>query len=147
MPDFDPQCGASAPVYELETNAPGLMPWLIVRTHSFSPKFHWRRGVRLSHQEHAALIELDSNGHRLELSVYGPSPAYFFHLLMDVIQRVMERWPGLQYEGSSPVAARSAENNRVQASSSSAPWREHVCLAVMPIPAIAACKTAMSANS
>ena len=74
------------------------MPWLIVRTHPFSPKFHWRRGVRLSHQEHAALIELDSKRHRLELSVYGPSPAYFFHLLMDVIQRVMERWPGLQYE-------------------------------------------------
>jgi hypothetical protein len=82
--------------YEMHTAPPGLMPWLIVRTHRFAPdRIHWRRGTRLGLRGQNALLELDARDRRLDLTVRGTAPEHFFHVLLDEIDSVMARWPGL----------------------------------------------------
>ncbi|RJQ79281.1 hypothetical protein D5S17_11215 [Pseudonocardiaceae bacterium YIM PH 21723] len=80
--------------------APGLVSWLTVRNHRFSVGKHWRRGVVLYHQAHdsEALIELLPNDRDLELTVVGPAPEYFFHVLKDGIEDLIaQRWHGLDH--------------------------------------------------
>lgn len=89
-------------IYEFDQTAPGLIPWLIVRTSRFSSNTHWRRGMVLHHQGHHAVIELDARKPRLQLSVWGPSPDFFFHLLTDTIDQVVSRWTGLAWSQMVP---------------------------------------------
>ena len=57
-------------MYDMRTSPPGLMPWLIVRTHRFAAnRLHWRRGTSLLHRERTALLTLDAQDRRLELIV------------------------------------------------------------------------------
>lgn len=82
--------------------APGLISWLTVRNHRFATGNHWRRGVLLSHTQYGsdAVFELDANNNTdLSLTVVGPSPDYFFHVLTDGLEElIQQRWRGLTYE-------------------------------------------------
>jgi internalin A len=81
--------------------APGLIAWLTVRNHRFSTNTHWRRGVFLRHNAYAsdALLDLSDSGTDLRLIVTASSPDYFYHLLKDGIENLIEtRWRGLKYD-------------------------------------------------
>ena len=87
-------------VCRMEEVAPGLVAWLTVRNHRFSTGRHWRRGVFLEHRGHAAqaLLSLTDDRH-LSLVVRAPSPDYFFSVLRDSLEDLIERrWKNLGYQ-------------------------------------------------
>lgn len=88
-------------ICRLAEEAPGLISWLTVRNHRFTVGKHWRRGVLLSHRTYAseAVFELYANNFDLSLTVIGPSPDYFFHVLKDGLEELIQiRWQGQRYE-------------------------------------------------
>ncbi|MGH8884195.1 MAG: COR domain-containing protein [Egibacteraceae bacterium] len=91
--------------------APGLVAWLTVRNHRFSTGLHWRRGVLLAHKGFSseALFALLDNEQSLTLTVRAPSPGYFFGILVDGLEHLVNRrWPGLSYELLVPCPTRSS---------------------------------------
>ncbi len=91
----------------MEENPPGLVPWMIVRTHPYAVtpeteagnRLHWQKGMFLRHQNpHGeALLEyrpLDREFHVHTQSTY---PEYFMVILRDTLQQLItEKWPGLK---------------------------------------------------
>lgn len=95
--------------------APGIVAWLTVRNHRFSVGRHWRRGVVLEHRAHQseALIELLPNGRDLRLTVLGPTPDYFFHVLKDSVEDLIKRrWAALPYEFLVPCGVVGRDGRR-----------------------------------
>lgn len=87
-------------VCKLDDEAPGIIAWLTVRNHRFTTGKHWRKGVLLQHSSYGVdgLIELDSSNREITISVVGPSPDYFFHILTDSLEELIgQRWRGLGY--------------------------------------------------
>ncbi len=84
-------------LYRLNTMPPGIPTWFIARSHRFSMKTHWRTGALLQHTDgrHLALARADRHRNTVELTVRGPSPAAFFSILDDGLNRTLERFPGL----------------------------------------------------
>lgn len=82
-------------VCRLSADAPGLIPWLIVRTHWYSQNIHWQSGMLLNHEPHGeALIELV--GRNLQITVRAAYPTYFADILRDTVDfLITDRWPGL----------------------------------------------------
>lgn len=99
--DIEPRRRVIRAICRTAEEAPGLMAWLTVRNHRFSIGKHWRRGVVLRHHEYdsEALFELMPNDRDLRLTVFGPAPEYFFHVLKDGVEDLIsQRWKGLTYE-------------------------------------------------
>lgn len=78
LPEFEPEMKESwesAPVhlrYRYEVLPPGLLPRLIVRTHTLSDGApHWRHGVVLRHADSQALIRTESDQPELHVFVLG----------------------------------------------------------------------------
>lgn len=82
-------------VCRLSADAPGLIPWLIVRTNWYSQNIHWQSGMLLNHAPHGeALIELV--GRNLRITVRAAYPTYFADILKDTADfLITTRWPGL----------------------------------------------------
>src|SRR5919205_230742 len=91
-------------VCQMEDEPPGLVPWMIVRTHHFStrPRLHWQRGMFLQYEPHGtALLELRNR--ELHLAVRASWPNYFIEVLRYILNRLIEeRWPGLEATFSVP---------------------------------------------
>lgn len=87
-------------VYRMAEIPPGLIEWLIVRTHRFSMGRHWRKGMLIGHHSQQALARIEMIGDgRVELVVWAPAPDAFFKLLCDSIEYLIsQRWEGLEYE-------------------------------------------------
>lgn len=98
-------------ICHLSEDPPGLVPWLIVRTNRdwTDPPTHWRRGVVLSRERYqsGALIE-QVTPLRLSLRVTAPAPDFFLHVLLDTIEEVAERWPGLEWDFAIPCPGSEA---------------------------------------
>jgi internalin A len=78
-------------ICQIPTVLPGLMERLIVRTHRFTTKRHWTRGVLLRHvtQNAFALVEL-TRSTELHLTVRSPeSPVSFFEVIREIIVSVI----------------------------------------------------------
>ncbi|WP_176722477.1 COR domain-containing protein [Candidatus Thiosymbion oneisti] len=101
---LDPTDAVIHIVCEMENSPPGLIPWLIVRTHQFTPtpRMHWEKGMALQYREHGrALIEL--KGADLHMMIGGRWPNYYMGLLRHILENLIgERWPGLEYRLSVP---------------------------------------------
>jgi internalin A len=94
-------------VCRLAEPAPGMIAWLTVRHHRFSIGQHWRHGVFLVHWAYASegLLEL-LDDRQLTLTVRAPSPEYFFGILRDSIEELIQRrWQGLAYDLFIPCPA------------------------------------------
>jgi internalin A len=91
-------------IVQMEEDPPGLIPWMIVRTHHFStePRLHWQRGMFLKYDTHGeALLEL--RGRELHITVKASWPNYFIEVLRYILNRLIEeRWPGLEATFSVP---------------------------------------------
>jgi internalin A len=113
--DVEPRRRVIRAICRTAEEAPGLIAWLTVRNHRFSVGRHWRRGVVLRHDEHdsEALFELMPNDRDLRLTVFGPAPEYFFHVLKDGIEDLIShRWKGLTYEFLVPCHKTDADGVR-----------------------------------
>lgn len=82
------------------TPPPGLMPWMIVRTHRYAPmhRRHWKKGTFLEYPPHGqALLEMSSR--ELLITVRATYPDYFLSILQEtLLELIEEHWPGLVYE-------------------------------------------------
>src|SRR5262249_337381 len=89
---------------QMEDDPPGLIPWMIVRTHHFStrPRLHWQRGMFLQYDPHGrALLEL--RGRELHITARASWPNYLLEILRYILERLIEeRWPGLEVTFSVP---------------------------------------------
>ena len=91
-------------VCRLSADAPGLIPWLIVRTHWYSQNIHWQNGMLLNHAPHGeALIELV--GRNLQITIRAAYPTYFADILKDTVDFLINnRWPGLNSRWAVPCS-------------------------------------------
>lgn len=113
--DIEPRRRVIRAICRTAEEAPGLIAWLTVRNHRFSVGKHWRRGVVLRHSEYdsEALFELMPNDRDLRLTVFGPAPEYFFHVLKDGIEDLIgHRWKGLTYEFLVPCGRTDTDGAR-----------------------------------
>jgi internalin A len=91
--------------YKLDFLPAGIMSWVIVRTHHYTEgaeDLHWRDGVILGYGGHRAKVELNKYLQTVTLIVHGPSPYNFFTILMNTLDLIMARFPGLSIERRIP---------------------------------------------
>jgi len=95
-----------ATVCVMEESPPGLIPWMIVRTHDYIyqrheadgkiHRLHWQKGMFLRNKTHGeAMLELRDR----ELHLYTEAvwPEYFTNILQQTLQKLIsDTWPGLE---------------------------------------------------
>jgi len=95
-----------ATVCVMEESPPGLIPWMIIRTHDYiyqrheadgkTHRLHWQKGMFLRNKNHGeAMLELRDR----ELHLYTEArwPTYFSNLLQQTLQKLItDTWPGLE---------------------------------------------------
>ncbi len=108
LPDEDPAPDRRrlAMVCVMEESPPGLIPWMIVRTHEYIYKrhendgkehrLHWQKGMFLRNNRHGeAMVELRDR----ELHLYTEAvwPEYFTNVLQQTLHTLItDTWPGLE---------------------------------------------------
>jgi len=92
----------------MEEAPPGLMPWMIVRTHQYAQicctpdgtthRLHWQKGMFLHNTSHGeAMLELrDREFHLYAEAVW---PEYFMNVLKTTLHKLIsDNWPGLKLD-------------------------------------------------
>ena len=90
-----------AMVYVMNDAPPGLVPWMIVRTHQYAferegHRLHWQKGMFLRNTGHGeAMLEL--RGREFHFYVEALWPEYFMNILGQILTKlVSDNWPGMQ---------------------------------------------------
>jgi small GTP-binding protein len=86
--------------YRFDFVPAGIIPWFIVRTHSYTQNMHWQEGVSLKYQGHQARVELKKR--ELRLVVWGIQPHNFFTILMNTLDLILARFEGLEVKREVP---------------------------------------------
>jgi internalin A len=80
---------------------PGLVPWMIVRTHDYAypvgqHSLHWQKGMFLRNNSHGeAMLEL--RGREFHMYAEAVWPEYFMNLLRQRLDKLItDNWPGLE---------------------------------------------------
>jgi len=84
-------------VCRMDEDPPGLVPWMIVRTHRYNRRhLHWQKGIFLEHGQHGtALIEFFDR--ELTIQVRAEYPAHLTSILWGALEALIDdRWPGLK---------------------------------------------------
>ena len=106
----------------MEESPPGLIPWMIVRTHEYiyqrlegdgkNHRLHWQKGMFLRNQRHGeAMLELRDR----ELHLYTEAvwPEYFTNVLQQTLHTLItETWPGLEGRYHFAVPCPTEADNR-----------------------------------
>jgi internalin A len=99
-------------VYHLSFVPAGIMSWFIVRTHQYTANKHWRDGVFLCYKGHYALVELSKSARQISIQIWGPFPQNFFIILMNSMDEILKRFPGLDIEHRIPCICHRDENKK-----------------------------------
>ncbi len=90
-----------AMICAMEEDPPGLVPWMIVRTHDYSIEqgahhLHWQKGMFLDHGSHGqALLEKRDR----EFHVYAQAawPEHFMNVIHSTLEKLIaDNWPGMK---------------------------------------------------
>ena len=90
-----------AMVCSMEDEPPGLVPWMIVRTHDYAVaqpnhRLHWDKGMFLSHGPHGEAM-LEKRGREFHIYAQSIYPEYFMNVLQETLQKLIkDNWPGLE---------------------------------------------------
>jgi hypothetical protein len=95
-----------AMVCSMDDDPPGLVPWMIVRTHDFSTEqnkddgkihhLHWQKGMFLTYPKHGEAF-LEKRGREFHISAQADYPEYFMNVLQYTLQKLItDNWPGLE---------------------------------------------------
>ncbi|MBI5823763.1 MAG: leucine-rich repeat domain-containing protein [Chloroflexi bacterium] len=90
-----------AMVCSMEEDPPGLVPWMIVRTHDYSVEkgnhhLHWQKGMFLGHGTHGQAM-LEQRGRDFHVYAQATYPEYFMNVLQETLQKLItDNWPGLE---------------------------------------------------
>ncbi len=102
-------------VCSMDETPPGLVPWMIVRTHDYAfeqhgQRLHWQKGMFLRNTRHGeAMLEL----RRGEFHLYTEAvwPEYFMNVLRQTLTKLInDNWPGLEGRYSFSVPCRQRIN-------------------------------------
>jgi Leucine-rich repeat (LRR) protein len=90
-----------AMVCAMDDAPPGLVPWMIVRTHDYAydllgHRLHWQKGMFLRNTRHGeAMVELRER----EFHIYTQAvwPEFFMNVLRKTLQKLItDNWPGME---------------------------------------------------
>lgn len=118
LPEEDPKQDQRrlAMVYVMNEAPPGLVPWMIVRTHEYAyeqdgHRLHWQKGMFLRNRRHGeAMIEL--RGREFHLYTEAVWPEYFMNILRQTLSKlVSDNWPGMRDRYSFTVPCRNRTNH------------------------------------
>jgi hypothetical protein len=90
-----------AMICAMEEDPPGLVPWMIVRTHDYSVEqgkhhLHWQKGMFLNHGSHGQAM-LEQRGREFHIYTQAAWPEYFLNVLQHTLQKLIDdNWPGLK---------------------------------------------------
>ncbi len=90
-----------AMVCSMEEDPPGLVPWMIVRTHDYAypvnrHSLHWQKGMFLRHEPHGEAL-LEQRGREFHVYAQATYPEYFMNVLQETLQKLInDNWPGLE---------------------------------------------------
>jgi energy-coupling factor transporter ATP-binding protein EcfA2 len=107
-------------VCTMDEAPPGLVPWMIVRTHDYiyerpgadgkPHRLHWQRGMFLRNRTHGeAMLELRGS----EFHIYAEArwPEYFMNVLRRTLHKLItDNWPGLEGRYTFTVPCRAKQN-------------------------------------
>jgi len=103
MPEEDPKENQRrlGMVCVLDEAPPGLVPWMIVRTHDYAypvgvRSLHWQKGMFLRNDRHGeAMLEL--RGREFHMYAEAIWPEYFMNVLRQRLDKLInDNWPGLE---------------------------------------------------
>jgi Leucine-rich repeat (LRR) protein/GTPase SAR1 family protein len=95
-----------AMICAMEEDPPGLVPWMIVRTHDYAVeqknatgsihRLHWQKGMFLNHGTHGTAM-LEKRGREFHVYTQAAWPEYFMNVLQHTLQKLIDdNWPGLK---------------------------------------------------
>lgn len=90
-----------AMICAMEEDPPGLVPWMIVRTHDYAVeqnrhRLHWQKGVFLNHGTHGTAM-LEKRGREFHVYAQAEWPEYLMNVLQYTLQKLIDdNWPGLE---------------------------------------------------
>ncbi len=90
-----------AMICAMEEDPPGLVPWMIVRTHDYSVEqgkhhLHWQKGMFLNHGTHGQAM-LEKRGREFHVYAQADWPEYFMNVLQHTLQKLItDNWPGME---------------------------------------------------
>ncbi len=108
-----------AMVCAMDENPPGLVPWMIIRTHEYAyqrhsdaHRLHWQKGMFLRNKSHGeAMLEL--RGREFHLYAEAIWPEYFMNVLRQTLQKLItDNWPGLEGRYAFTVPCRERQNGK-----------------------------------
>ncbi|MBN2003368.1 MAG: leucine-rich repeat domain-containing protein [Anaerolineae bacterium] len=108
LPDHAPPDDARriAMICTMDEAPPGLVPWMIVRTHDYAVeqacgdgnnhRLHWQKGMFLCHPPHGEAV-LEQRGREFHLYTQAVYPVYFMNVLQHTLDKLItDNWPGLE---------------------------------------------------
>lgn len=90
-----------AMICAMEEDPPGLVPWMIVRTHDYAVEqdthhLHWQKGMFLSHPPHGEAM-LEKRGREFHVYAQAAWPEHFMNVLHSTLQKLItDNWPGME---------------------------------------------------
>jgi hypothetical protein len=95
-----------AMVCAMDEEPPGLVPWMIVRTHDYATEqqcadgiihqLHWQKGMFLCHPPHGEAM-LEQRGREFHVYTQAVWPEYFMNVLQHTLHKLItDNWPGLE---------------------------------------------------
>ena len=122
LPEGDPKKGLRriALVCVMDEDPPGLVPWMIVRTHEYAcerclpdgnvHRLHCHKGMFLRNNSHGdAMLEL--RGREFHVYVEAVFPEYFMNVLRRVLHKLItDNWPGMEGRYYFAVPCQEKEN-------------------------------------
>ena len=98
----------------MDETPPGLVPWMIVRTHDYAypvgkHSLHWQKGMFLRNNHHGeAMLEL--RGREFHMYAEAVWPEYFMNVLRQRLSKlIIDNWPGLEGRYSFTVPCKNNE--------------------------------------
>jgi internalin A len=95
-----------AMICTMDEEPPGLVPWMIVRTHDYAAerecddkhvhRLHWQKGMFLCHPPHGEAM-LEQRGREFHIYAQAVWPEYFMNVLQHTLDKLItDNWPGLK---------------------------------------------------
>jgi internalin A len=103
LPDENPpeNLRKIAMICAMEEDPPGLVPWMIVRTHDYAleknnHRLHWQKGIFLSHPPHGEAM-LEQRGREFHIYARAAWPEHFMNVIHSILEKLItDNWPGMK---------------------------------------------------